>query len=164
MAGQKQTLYAHGAGCVENSEKQDADVAEDGKPHAGDAECAENQDQDLDADGEIDVFVGDAEGLARNADGKRERGEFVVHDDDVRGLDGRIRTEGAHCNSNVRAHEDRGVVDAVADEGRDDALLDGVLNNSDFFAGEKVRIGGRQGRGRRCGNGGIGGNGRGLGG
>ena len=46
----------------------------------------------------------------------------VVHEDDVRRLDRRVRAERAHRDADVRAHEDRRVVDPVADEGEPLAL------------------------------------------
>ena len=133
---------AHG---VEDGEDGDAHVGEDGHPEGGEAEGGEQEDEHLDADGEEHVLAGDGEGAAGDADGLGDLRGLVVHQDDVGGLDGGVGAEGAHRDAEVRAGEDRGVVDAVAHEGdcaggRFPALHYRILYLEYFLHNEHIHI------------------------
>ena len=106
-----------GAGGVEDGQHHDADVGEDGGPHACQTQSAEDQAGELDGQREDDVLVDDAEGAAGDAHGQRDLGRVVVHQDDVRGLNGGVRAQRTHGDAEVGAGQDGRVVDAVAHEG-----------------------------------------------
>ena len=57
-------LRPHGAHGVEDGEEGDAHVGEDRRPEVHPAECAEEEDGRLDADGEGDVLPCDTDGAA----------------------------------------------------------------------------------------------------
>ena len=59
----------------------------------------------------------DADALARDPDGLGDLQGIVVHQHNVRGLDGGVAAHGAHGDADVRAGQHRRVVDAVADKG-----------------------------------------------
>ena len=68
-----------GAGGVEDGDDHDADVGEDGRPHAGDAQRAEDEADALDAQRKDDVLIHDAVGAARDPHGQSDLGRVVVH-------------------------------------------------------------------------------------
>ena len=74
---------AQGAHRVYDSEDADADVGEDGEPHIGKAEGTEDQNEELDAEGEDDIFLRDAQRPYRNFARLGQSCEIVAHNDDV---------------------------------------------------------------------------------
>ena len=76
------------AHCVEHGDDHYADVGEDSCAHVGYAERAQQQAGKLHAEGENDVFVHDADALARNFYRSGYLQRIVVHEHDVCGLDG----------------------------------------------------------------------------
>ena len=116
-------LYMQRAHGVEDGEDGDADIGEDRRPEPCPADCTEDKDDALDADGEGDVLPCDAHGLACNIDGGRDLSRLVGHEDDIRRLDCRVRAEYTHGDADIGACEDRGIVDAIADVGECSALL-----------------------------------------
>ena len=78
----------------------------------------ERQAAELDDQGKDDVLLDDADALAGDLDGLGDLERVVVHQHDVGGLDGGVGAHGAHGDADVGAGQDRGVVDAVADEGQ----------------------------------------------
>ena len=84
---------------------------------ADQTQSAEHQAGELDGQREDDVLVDDAEGAAGDAHGQRDLGRVVVHQDDVRGLNGGVRAQRTHGDAEVGAGQDGRVVDAVAHEG-----------------------------------------------
>ena len=102
---------------VEHAQNHDADVGEDGDPHVRNAERTEHKADSLDGQRKDDVLPDEAHGLARNAHGQRELARIVVHEHDVRRLNGRVRADAAHGGAEIGAREHRRIVDAVADEG-----------------------------------------------
>ena len=132
-----------GADGVEHGQDHDAHVREDGGPHARHAQGAEHQAQGLDAEGEDDVLIDDADALAGDADRLGDLQRVVVHEDHVRRLDGRVGAHRAHGDADVGAGEDGRVVDAVADEGQDvlRALLrQEALDLSDLLGGQQLAV------------------------
>ncbi len=81
-------------------------------------------------------------GPAGDADGVGQLGGFVRHQHDVGGLNRRVRTDSAHGDADVRAGEDRRVVDSVPDE-HDFAARRGLagkfLQLFDLLRGEQLR-------------------------
>ena len=134
-------LDVHGAHGVEDGDRRHAHVAEDREPHVRDADRRQREDEHLDADGEHDVLVHDAHGLARYADGAGDVARLVVHEDDVRGLDGGVRAHGAHGDAHIGAGEHGGVVDAVAHEGEVAAGgVEDALHLLDLVAGQQLGV------------------------
>ena len=106
------------AGGVEHTQDHNADVGEDGDPHVRNAERAEHEADGLDGQRKDDVLPDEAHGLARDAHGQRELARIVVHEHDVRRLDGGVRADAAHGGAEIGAREHRRIIDAVADEGK----------------------------------------------
>ena len=86
--------------------------------------------EELDDKREDDVLVYDAEALAGDADGLGNLHGVIVHQYDVGSFDGSVGSHRAHGDSDIRAGQNRRVVDAVADEGK---LLFGLAGGEQFF-------------------------------
>ncbi len=111
---QVDTHRAHG---VQDGDDRHAHVAKDGKPHVGDAERREHQDQQLNAQRKDDVLPKQSSWSCAPADRAGNVGRLVVHEHDVGSLNCGVGTHGAHGNANVCTGEHGRIVDAVAYKG-----------------------------------------------
>lgn len=83
-------LHKERADCVQNGKDHDAHIGEDGEPHIGQTDCAEEEAEKLDADGEDDILVHDAHAFPGNPDGLGNFQGIIVHEDHIGGFDGSI--------------------------------------------------------------------------
>ncbi len=79
--------------------------------------------------------------------GEGDLGRVVIHQDDVGGLNGGVRTQSTHGDAHIRTGKDRGVVNTVAHEGQH---LFGVLGSQELLdlvhliAGQQAGVGTRR--------------------
>ena len=96
-------MHPKRANRVEHGQHHHANVGENRGPHIRDTQRAKREAGELDDQREHDILINDANALTGNSDGLRNLHRIVVHQHDVRRLDGRIRTHRAHRNADIRA-------------------------------------------------------------
>ncbi len=89
---------------------------------------------------EQDVLTDDANCVAGEPHGFRQRGEWVAHQDDGPGLGGQIGAGAREREPDVGAGERKGVVDPIAQHGHDPARLLALLDPFGFAGGVKLGL------------------------
>ena len=105
--------HAHG---VHDRDDGNADIGKDCRPHTDDTECAEDQDETFDTEGEYDILIDDGERVFGDTDGGCDLFRVVIHEDDIGGFDRRIRADRAHRDADIRTGKHGSIIDAVSDE------------------------------------------------
>ena len=120
----RSTFFLCGPSCKESThsiqygKNHDAYIGKDGKPHIGDADRSQEENNQLDTDREPCVLVDDGQAFTGNPDRLGNLHGIIIHKNHIRRFDCRVRPHCAHGNSDICAGEHGSVIDTVSDKGK----------------------------------------------